>query len=286
MESKVQNNDWDIIIKPKSSPFQLELGEIWRYRDLLSLLVKRDIVAQYKQTVLGPIWMFIQPLLSTIVYTITFGYIAKISTDGIPSMLFYIIGLTFWNYFADCLSKTSSTFISNSGVFGKVYFPRLIIPLSIIAANVVKLLIQLLLLIMFWIYFLVNYSEIQPHYQLFILIPFLIVVLAFFGLSIGVIISSVTTKYRDITFLLGFGIQFIMYGSCIIFPISIIPDRFKGILMCNPVAAIVESIRYIFTGHGFFSPFYLGIALCVTLVTLAFSIVIFNRTEKSFMDTV
>ncbi len=285
VKSNSSEQNWDIVVKPKQSLFNLNLKEVWAYKDLIFLMVKRDITAQYKQTILGPVWMLIQPIFTTIVFTITFGYIAKIKTDGVPSMLFYMIGLTFWTYFADCLNKTASTFTANASIFGKVYFPRLVIPISVIISNIIKLLIQFTLLLLFWFYFLIKTNTLTPQYHLLILLPFLLLMLALLGLAFGLIASSLTTKYRDFTFLLGFGVQLFMYGSCIIFPISL-TGIYSKILMYNPVAAIIEAIRFIFTGSGYFSIQYLSIAFLFTTLLMAFALIIFNKTEKSFMDTV
>ncbi len=279
------NQTWDIIIKPKSSLFQLNLKEVWTYKDLIFLLVKRDLTAAYKQTVLGPVWMFIQPIFTTLIYTFTFGQ-AKISTDGIPALLFYLIGLTFWNYFADCLNKTSTTFIANAGVFGKVYFPRLVMPLSVIMSNLIKLGIQVVLLFIVYLYFLANTSLINLQWQYLMLLPFFIILLGLFGLSLGILFSSLTTKYRDFTFLLGFAVQLLMFLSCVVFPATLFKGNIQKLIMCNPVASVLEAIKFILTGHGIFSIHYIIISCGITFILFMFSIVIFNRTEKVFMDTV
>lgn len=279
------NQTWDIIIKPKSSLFHLNLKEVWTYKDLIFLLVKRDLTAAYKQTVLGPVWMFIQPIFTTLIYTFTFGQ-AKISTDGIPALLFYLIGLTFWNYFADCLNKTSTTFIANAGVFGKVYFPRLVMPLSVIMSNLIKLGIQVVLLFIVYLYFLANTSLINLQWQYLMLLPFFIILLGLFGLSLGILFSSLTTKYRDFTFLLGFAVQLLMFLSCVVFPATLFKGNIQKLIMCNPVASVLEAIKFILTGHGIFSIHYIIISCGITFILFMFSIVIFNRTEKVFMDTV
>jgi lipopolysaccharide transport system permease protein len=281
----VETEDWDIIVKPKSSLFSLNLKEVWAYKDLIFLLVKRDVTAVYKQTILGPIWMFIQPIFATIIYTFTFGQ-ANLSTDGIPALLFYLIGQTFWNYFSECLNKTSTTFISNAAVFGKVYFPRLVMPLSVIISNLLKLGIQILLMLIVFIYFYSTTNTIQPQWIYFLLLPFFILMLGMFSLSLGILFSSLTTKYRDFTFLIGFAVQLIMFLSCVVFPASMFKGKIQYLIMCNPVAVSLESIKFILTGHGLFSINFVLISLTITIILFFTSILIFNKTEKSFMDTV
>ena len=280
-----QSTDWDIIVKPKSNPFTLNLKEVWAYTDLIFLLVKRDVTTVYKQTILGPLWMFIQPIFATLVYTFTFGQ-ANLSTDGIPAMLFYLIGQTFWNYFSECLNKTSTTFIANASVFGKVYFPRLVMPFSVAISNLVRLGIQIVLMTIIYIYFYTTTNSLHLQLHYLILLPFLIVLLGAFSLSLGILFSSFTTKYRDFTFLLGFAVQLIMFLSCVVFPATMFKGTVQKLIMCNPVAASLESIKFILTGHGIFSFQYLAISCVITLILFFCSIVIFNRTEKSFMDTV
>jgi len=279
------NQDWDIVVKPKSSFFQLNLKDVWAYKDLIALMTKRDITAVYKQTVLGPVWMIVQPLFTTAIYTFTFSATAKISTDNIPPVLFYLMGQTFWTYFADSLNKTSNTFITNAGVFGKVYFPRLVVPISIIFSNLVKLGIQTGLLLLVYFYFYFFEKSFSPNIFV-LLIPFLIAALGIFGLSLGIIFSSLTTKYRDFTFLLGFGVQLIMFFSCVVFPLSIYSERVKNILLFNPIVAIMEATRFALTGHGTLDAIKLLIAFFCIAITFLLGILMFNRTEKSFMDTV
>ncbi len=276
---------WDIIVKPKTKFFDLNLKEVWKYKDLIVLLVKRDLTAVYKQTILGPMWMFVQPLFSTIIYTITFGQ-ANLTTDGIPALLFYLTGLTFWGYFSDCLNKTSNTFIANASIFGKVYFPRLVIPISIIFSNLIKLGIQIILLTICYVYFYVTKDGIHFKLSLILLIPYFIMLLGVFGLSLGILFSSVTTKYRDFSFLLTFAVQLLMFLSCVVFPLNMFSGFLKSIIMFNPVANCLEGIKYILTGHGFFSIYSIIIPTIITLVLFIFSILLFNKTEKSFMDTV
>ena len=286
MADNTHNADnWDLIVKPQTSLFQLNLKEVWRYKDLILLMVKRDITAVYKQTILGPIWMFVQPIFTTLIYTFTFGS-AKISTDGIPAILFYLMGQTFWTYFADCLNKTSSTFIANAGVFGKVYFPRLVMPLSVIISNLIKLGIQLLLLMCVYVYYSLSTDAVSPQWEYFILLPFFIVILGIFGLSLGILFSSFTTKYRDFVFLLGFAVQLLMFLSCVVFPATMFKGTTQYLILLNPVASSLEAMKFILTGHGLFSVSHILIGLAVTTVMFLLSILIFNRTEKSFMDTV
>lgn len=284
-QNNTSTGDWDIIVKPKSAFFKLNLKEVWAYKDLILLMAKRDITAVYKQTVLGPLWMIVQPIFTTAIYTFTFSATAKISTDGIPPVLFYLIGLTFWNYFADSLNKTSNTFVSNAAVFGKVYFPRMVVPVSIIFSSLVKLGIQIALLMVVYFYFYINTNDLRPNIYLLSL-PLLILALGLFGLSLGIIFSSVTTKYRDFTFLLGFVVQLLMFASCVVFPLSIYSDRFKNILLYNPVVTIMELIRYGFTGKGMPDNYHLLINVLIIIIISWIGILLFNRTEKSFMDTV
>jgi lipopolysaccharide transport system permease protein len=287
MSSKIQDNqEWDIIVKPKSSSFHLNLKEVWAYKDLIILMVKRDLTSVYKQTVLGPLWMFIQPIFITAIYTFTFSESAKLSTDGIPPVLFYLIGQTFWVYFSDCLNKTSNTFISNASVFGKVYFPRLVMPISVVISGLVKLGLQIILLLAVYLFFYFKTDQIQLQWAYLILIPILVIVMGVFSLSLGIIFSSFTTKYRDFTFLLGFAVQLLMFLSFVTFPASMFSPFMQKILMCNPVAAIMEAIKFVLTGHGFFSNHYLILTLTTTTFLFFFSVIIFNKTEKSFMDTI
>ncbi len=282
---KNEEQDWDLIVKPKASLFSLNLAEVWAYKDLILMMVKRDFTAVYKQTVLGPLWMFVQPLFTTAIYTFTFSSSAKLSTDGIPPILFYIIGQTFWNYFSDCLNKTSNTFINNAAVFGKVYFPRLVMPFSVVISSLVKLGLQILLMLVFYFYFYFTTDQIHPQWQL-VLLPIYLIILGAFSLSIGILFSSFTTKYRDFTFLLAFAVQLLMFASCVVFPISMYSEKIQNVLMYNPIVSCMEAIKFSLTGHGYFSWAYLVFALLLTFITLTISVVIFNRTEKSFMDSV
>lgn len=273
------------IITPRKSLFDLKLNEVWNYRDLFVLFIRRDITVSYKQTVLGPLWFFIQPLLTTLMFLLVFGRIAKISTGGVPPILFYLGGITVWNYFSECLRLTSDTFVKNAGLFGKVYFPRIITPLSIVSSNLVKFSIQFVLFLGVFFYYYLTNAQIQPNITL-LLLPVYILVLALLALGFGLIISAMTTKYRDLTFLIQFGVQLWMYITPVIYPISQIPEKYRWVIMANPVSSVVEAFKYGFTGSGSFRVggiIYSGI---FAIVLFFVGIAIFNRTEKTFMDTV
>jgi lipopolysaccharide transport system permease protein len=280
-----ETTDWDDVIVPRSSLLSLHLNALWKYRDLLTMFIRRDIVAQYKQTVLGPLWYFIQPLLTTIMFTIVFGNIAKLSTDGIPPMLFYLAGVTNWNYFADCLNKTATTFKDNQQIFGKVYFPRLIVPLSIVSSNLLKYAIQMVMFFGFYAYYFFQGNEINPNMYM-LLFPVLVLLLAGLGLGFGLIITSYTTKYRDLVFLLTFGVQLAMYATPVIYPLSSIDEKYRFWMVLNPMTSVIETFKYGFLGQGTFSWFYLGYSAIIMVVILLTGIIIFNKTEKNFMDTV
>lgn len=283
----MKEENWDLIIKPKIKWYQVDLQSIWKYKDLLFLLVRRDFVALYKQTVLGPLWFFIQPLITSITFTFIFGRIAKISTDGNPPMLFYMAGITFWTYFSDCLTKTSNTFIANAGVFGKVYFPRLIMPLSVLVSNLIKLGLQLTIFFVFWIYYLNQAgNNINPNWSYMWILPLLVFILAGLGLGFGILISSLTTKYRDLNFLVTFGVQLLMYGSSVVIPVSSMSDKIKSIMLLNPLTSIIEAFRFIFLGTGFFNGLGIFYSFIFMIVLVFCSVIIFNKVEKSFMDTV
>jgi lipopolysaccharide transport system permease protein len=286
LEAKKEIQDWDIVVKPKSSLFHLNLKEVWQYKDLIMLMVKRDITALYKQTILGPLWMVIQPIFTTAIYTFTFSVSAGMSTDGIPPILFYLMGQTFWVYFADSLNKTSNTFINNAGVFGKVYFPRLVMPISIIISNLVKFGLQFALMFFVYLYYAKTTNALHFQFSHLLLLPLFIILLGLFGLSIGILFSSYTTKYRDFVFLLGFAVQLMMFASCVVFPVSMYKPEVQQWFMYNPIVAFMEGIKFILTGHGSFSWWHIGIGSIVVAVTLFISIITFNKTEKSFMDTV
>ena len=277
---------FDLVIKPQTKLFSLNLKEVWRYRDLLMMMVKRDFVTYYKQTILGPLWFFIQPIFTTFIYVFVFGNLAGISTDGLPQPLFYMAGITIWNYFSDCLTKVSTVFNTNQGIFGKVYFPRLVTPLSIVISNLVKFIIQFGMFLGFMLYFGLATDASFAINQYALLLPALIILLAGLGLGLGMIITSLTTKYRDLVFLLTFGIQLLMYATPVIYPLSTAPEKYRWIIALNPITSIVETFRYGFLGSGQFDIYQLGYSFLFTLAVLFIGTMIFNKTEKSFMDTV
>ena len=286
-ESDLRENksDWDLVINAQHNLLHIPFLEIWRYRDLLLLLVRRDFVALYKQTILGPLWFLIQPILTAVVFTIIFGNIAKISTDGLPHILFYMSGITCWNYFAECLTKTSETFTANASIFGKVYFPRIIMPLSIVVSGLLKFVIQFLLFGCFIVWFFATGASIHLTPAIF-LFPLLVLIMGILGLGLGMIISSLTTKYRDLRFLLQFGIQLMMYATPIIYPVSSVPEKYHWLIFSNPMTAIVETFRYGFLGSGALNITTLIYSGVVSIFILAIGAIIFNRIEKTFMDTV
>jgi lipopolysaccharide transport system permease protein len=272
-------------IKPKSSLFSIDFKEIWQYRDLLNMFVKRNIITQYKQTILGPAWFFIQPALTTVMYMIVFGSIAKISTDGLPQPLFYLAGIVCWQYFSDCLNKTSSTFTENQGIFGKVYFPRLIVPVATVSSNLVRMGIQFLLFIVVYVYYIITGVNVSPNWYI-LLIPVLILMLAGLSLGFGIIISSMTTKYRDLSILFTFIVQLWMYATPVIYPLSTMSDKYQWIIALNPLTAIFETFRYGTLGVGTFNWYQLLYSFGFMIILMAIGIVVFNRVQKSFMDTV
>lgn len=277
---------YSTIIEPKTSLLSVDFKEIWRYRDLFSMFVKRDIITQYKQTILGPAWFFIQPLLTMVMYMIVFGGIAGISTDGLPQALFYLAGILCWQYFADCLNKTSSTFTTNQNIFGKVYFPRLIVPLATVSSNLVRLFIQLFLFLVVYVYYLAIGVNVAPNWYV-LLFPVLVLMLAGLALGFGIIISSMTTKYRDLTILFTFVVQLWMYATPIIYPLSTIKNEtVRMVMLLNPITSIVETFKYGALGIGSFSWGALGYSFGFMVVLLAVGIVVFNKVQRSFMDTV
>ncbi len=278
--------DWSLVIRPHNRLMDLHLADVWRYRDLLWMFVRRDFVAVYKQTILGPIWFFIQPLLTTLIFTVIFSGVAKIPTDGYPAMLFYLAGMTPWNYFSTCLTKTSNTFVANAGIFGKVYFPRLIVPLSIVVSTIIQFGIQFALFIGILVYYILTGAAISPQWGwIVVLTPALVLLMAALGLGAGIVVSSLTTKYRDFTFLLAFGVQLMMYATPIIYPMSSIPGKWRWLIQLNPITAPVEAFRAIFLG-GPIPWSALAFSTALTAALLFVGIVIFNKVEKSFMDTV
>jgi lipopolysaccharide transport system permease protein len=278
---------WDMIIQPKSGWLELHLADLWHYRDLLWMFVRRDFVSVYKQTILGPLWFFIQPLLTTLTFTLIFSGVAKLSTDGLPPVLFYLAGTTPWNYFAACLVKTSTTFKDNASLFGKVYFPRLITPLSIVVSTLIQFVIQFATLVIALAWYLWQGRDVNPNWAGILLgTPLLILMLGALGLGFGMIVSSLTTKYKDLSLLVPFGIQLAMYATPVVYPLSTVPEKYRPLLEWNPMTAIIEAFRTLYFGAGSFSWPMLGYSALVTLAVLFAGILIFNRVEKTFMDTV
>lgn len=285
MAGKNENDSWDLVINSGHSLFSLKLKETWRYRDLLQLFIRRNFVAYYKQTILGPLWFFIQPVLTTLMFTVVFGNVAGISTDGVPKVLFYLAGVTFWSYFSGCLNGTASTFLSNKGLFAKVYFPRLITPLSIVITHLIKFGIQVALFMCFWLYFYFQGDIGLPNANLF-LFPVLVVIMALLGMGMGLIISAFTTKYRDLSFLLGFGVQLFMYATPVVYPFSILSEKYQFIMRFNPMANIIETFKHGALGAGAHDMLWLLYSLGFAIVVMLVGIVVFNRTERTFIDTV
>ena len=286
LDSKDVKEEWDLVVKPRVNPFTINFREVWAYKDLIMLLVKRDFVTVYKQTLLGPFWIIAQPLVTTIMFTITFSNIANLKTQGIPAFLYYLTGLTFWNYFADNINKNANTFALNASIFGKVYFPRLVMPFSMMISSLFKLGIQVLILLVVWSYFILNQVAIFDfHPKAFILFPFIIIVLGVMGSSIGLIVTSLTTKYRDFNFLIGYMVQFLMYLSCVVLALPA-KGFARDLLMFNPVVPLIEYIKYMFLGIGNVSFYHIIYSCVFTTLLFLLSIIVFNKTEKTFMDTV
>lgn len=283
----MQEEHWSYSIRSKSTFSLQSLKEVWNYRDLLVMFVKRDIVTNYKQTILGPLWFFIQPILTTLMFIIIFNRVAKLSTDEVPPILFYLSGITAWNYFAECLTKTSTTFKDNAYIFGKVYFPRLILPLSIVFSNLLKFMIQFGLFISILLYFAIsgnNQPVISWH---LLLIPFLLFLMAGIALGSGMLITSLTTKYRDLTFLIQFGVQLLMYATPVIYPLStVMNSKYHLFILANPMTSVIETFRVAFLGKGIFNWMHLLYSFLVMLVLLFIGYYLFSKTEKSFADTV
>ncbi|AMR29676.1 ABC transporter permease [Hymenobacter psoromatis] len=274
------------MIEPRINLLDLRLSDVWRYRDLVMMFVRRDFVSTYKQTILGPIWFFIQPLLTTLTFIIIFGQVAKLSTDGLPQIVFYLAGVTVWSYFSQTLTAISTVFVTNAAIFGKVYFPRLTMPVSIVVSNIVRFLIQFGLFLAIWLFYVVRgESSIHPNW-LIVLTPLLLVMMGLLSLGLGMIFSSLTTKYRDLSMLLTFGVQLLMYATPVIYPLSSIPEKYKWLILANPMSSIVETFRYAFLGSGSFRWGYLGYSALFTVVILLAGTIIFNKVEKSFTDTV
>jgi lipopolysaccharide transport system permease protein len=284
--SNTENEDWDMVLNPTTQWWDLQLRDVWHYRDLLWMFVRRDFDSVYKQTILGPLWFFVQPILTTLIFTVIFSGLAKLPTNGLPPMLFYFAGITPWNYFSTCLTKTSSPFVANAGIFGKVYFPRLVTPLSIVISNLIQFGIQFLLFFAFLAFYSIKGADLHTDWPMvFLLAPILLGIMALLGLGGGIIISSLATKYRDFTFLVGFGVQLAMYATPIIYPASIVPEKYAFLMNFNPMGPVIESFRAIFLGGAI--PWQgLGISAAITAVLLFLGIVMFKKVERSFMDTV
>ncbi len=277
--------DWTLVIKPEKGLLDVDIKGIWRYRDLWYMYVKRDIVTVYKQTILGPLWFFIQPIFTTAMYMFVFGGLAGISTDGVPQPLFYLSGIMLWNYFSECFNGASNTFTANAGIFGKVYFPRLVVPLASLTSNLIKMLIQLLLFIVVYVYYVAIGGPVSINAAA-LLFPMLVFMLAFHALSWGLIVSSLTSKYRDLRYLVGFGLQLFMYATPIIYPLSAAGDKFRWALELNPLTPIFEAFKFGVLGSGSLSWGGLLYSFVFMVVMLFFSVIIFNRVERNFMDTV
>ena len=275
---------WDSVIESRHSLFDINLKELWHYRDLLVLFVRRDFVTVYKQTILGPLWFFIQPLLTTITFTIIFGNVAQLSTDGAPKIVFYMAGITLWGYFSTCLTTVSGVFNANAGIFGKVYFPRLIMPLTIVISNLMKFGVQFLLFICFVIYFTLQ-NQIQPNNWI-MMTPLIIVLMALISMGIGLILSSMTTKYKDLNQLIGFGVQLFMYATPVIYPSSSVPLDYQWVVELNPLVGLFDYMRFAYLGVGEFTILDLVYPSIFSIVILAIGVLVFNKTQKTFMDTV
>ncbi len=279
-------DEWTTVIKPKTGWFDINLKEIWYYRDLIYMFLKRNFTSSYKQTILGPLWFLITPLMTSSMFTVVFGQIAQISTDGVPQFLFYMAGNTAWSYFSTCLTSTSATFTGNAGLFGKVYFPRLVTPITTVIYALLSFFIQLVLMLILMAFFVfVRGEAIRPNIWL-LLVPLMVIQMAMLGLGVGIIISSLTTKYRDLSILVGFGVSLWMYATPIVYPMSQVPEFLQGIIKLNPMAPIVNNFRYAFLGSGTPEIGSWLLSMAVTAVFLFFGVILFSRVEKTFMDTV
>lgn len=276
---------WNIIIKPYDNIFNLKIKQAWRYRDLFWLLVRRDFVSFYKQTILGPAWFFLQPLFTILIYSYIFGSIAGIGTDGIPRPLFYLAGITCWHYFSECLNKTSGVFVENAHVFGKVYFPRIIMPVSIVFSNLIKfgIYLSIMFVMMAWYY---QKGEIHGINYYALLLPVLLALMAMLGLGLGMIVSALTTRYRDLSFFVGFAVQLLMWVSTVVYPLTSAPDRFKQLIRINPMTPIIETFRYGFLGAGSFSWSSLGLSAIIISIIAFIGVMFFNKAERTFIDTI
>ena len=279
------NEQWNLVIKPRTGWFDIDVKNIWKYRDLIKLFVRRSFVSAYKQTILGPAWAIINPLCTTVIFTIIFGNIAGLAAEGVPSFIFFMAGNITWGYFANCLNATSGTFTGNASIFGKVYFPRLVMPITTVISNLISFAIQYVFFLGFWVYFLITTDSIEPNWFI-LMTPILLVHMALMGLGIGIICSSLTTKYRDLTMLIGFGVQLWMYLTPVAYDYQIISDKWRTLYMCNPMTPVINTMRYAYLGIGEFELGYYLLSWAVTLVMLFFGVLLFSRVEKTFMDTV
>lgn len=283
--AELRKQDWDLIIEPKTGWFDIHFDELWRYRDLIYMFVKRDFVTVYKQTILGPLWYIIQPLVNTLVFTVIFGKVARISTDGTPPFLFYMAGTVAWGYFATCLQTTSNTFVSSASIFGKVYFPRLIVPVSSVIIGLLQFGIQFVFFLGFLIYFMWQGAAAHPNF-LIVTLPLILLQMAVLGLGFGILISSFTTKYRDLRFVMTFAVQLWMYATPVVYPLSVVPEKYRLLAALNPLTSVVESFRAAFLGTSSIEPVHIAISVTITLLVLAAGVIMFSRVEKTFMDTV
>ncbi len=286
MEHLEKETSWDLVIEPPKGWLNLHLRDLWRYRDLVALFVRRDFVAFYKQTILGPLWHIIQPLLTTLMLTIVFGRIAGLPTDGVPQFIFYMAGTTVWNYFSNCLTRTSNTFTANASIFGKVYFPRMTVPVAAVVSQLIAFAIQFALFLVFYFIYILKGAALHPNWSI-ALLPLLLVLMGGLGLGFGILISSMTTKYRDLQILVAFGIQLWMYATPVIYPLSNMMDKsYRWLFLLNPMTSIIETFRYGFFGEGVLSWPLLGYTTGFTVVLLFLALMVFNRVERTFMDTV
>lgn len=283
---KAEEENWDLIITSDSQRFFPKINAVWKYKDLLFLLVRRDFVSTYKQTLLGSLWYFISPLITTVLFSLVFGTLAKISTEGIPPLVFYMSGLIPWTFFSDSLNKTSQTFTGNAALFGKVYFPRIIVPIAAIFSNGVKLGAQFFLFLLFWSFYYFNINSFTPVWNKIWAFPLLIALMGLMGMGMGLIISSMNVRYRDINFLVSVMVQLLMYASPIIYPVSALPEKYRIFILLNPVSPLIEAFKYVFLGIGFFSWSSLAYSLCITILVLLAGLFVFTRIEKNFVDTV
>ena len=284
MKENKDTEQWDSVMQSQTSLFDLRLKELWHYRDLLVLFVRRDFVTVYKQTILGPLWFFIQPILTTITFTVVFGNVAQLSTDGAPKLVFYMAGITLWNYFSTCLTNVSTVFNANAAIFGKVYFPRLIMPLTIVISNLMKFVVQFVMFLVFVFYFYFK-GQIHPNFWI-ALTPIIILLMAIISMGIGLILSAMTTKYKDLNQLITFGIQLFMYATPVIYPSSSIPEKYQWLIHLNPLGGLFDYMRFAYLGVGEFNFSSLGYPTVFAVIILTLGILVFNKVQKTFMDTV